>query len=113
MLTVSCPAASLTSTTTIFAPSLAKSTAVSRPIPLLAPVISATLFSSRMSRFPYVLLSNLLKVPRTFPRRNGIVKHCLFGLEKVQIVFDHVFAERLSHKLTFFHERDCIPQSTR
>src|SRR5258708_28691578 len=113
MLTVSCPAASLTSTTTIFAPSLAKSTAVSRPIPLLAPVISATLFSSRMSSFPYVPLSNLLKVPRAFPRRHCIVKHRLFGLEKVQIVFNHVFAERLPREIAFFHQDDCIPRSTR
>src|SRR6185369_10679249 len=74
------------STQTIFAPSCAKRMHDALPIPDAAPVMRATLFSKRISTH--------FEVSAAFPVRHHRVELPLFRPEEMQVVIDHVVAER-------------------
>src|SRR6266550_1783595 len=74
------------STTTTFAPSLAKRRQEALPIPLPPPVIRATLFASRMSGH--------FEIAAPLPIGDHRVEFSLFRPEEVQVMIDDRFAER-------------------
>src|SRR5882724_5056516 len=84
MRTVSRPASSLRSAATMRAPSVAKSRADSLPMPLAAPVISATL-SRRRIRFPP---SDPLEVAQSLPVGDRRVEGLELFPEEVRVVLD-------------------------
>src|SRR5581483_11875389 len=84
---VSTAASPFRSTATTAAPSRPKSSAVSRPIPLPAPVINTAL-SFRRTSDPF-------EVASPFPVRDGAVERGLLGAEEVGVVRDDLVAERL------------------
>src|SRR5260221_4195465 len=84
------PASCPTSATQTFAPSDEKRIAASRPMPPAAPVITATLPSSLPT----------LEEPRALVVGHDFVEHRLFSLRVVEIVIDHVVAERLPRHLS-------------
>src|SRR5713226_7070941 len=79
------PASCPTSATHTPAPSAENSSAASRPMPPAAPVITATLPSSLPT----------LEEPFAFVTRDHLVELRLLGARVVQVVVDHVVAERL------------------
>src|SRR6266508_5267633 len=91
--TVSRPPASATSATTTLAPSLAKRSAASRPMPLPAPVISATLSLRRI-----VLAS--LEEARLLPVRHGLVELPLLRAKEMDVVVHELLAECPTRKGT-------------
>src|SRR2546421_2758979 len=82
------PASRPTSATQTRAPSAENKSAASRPIPPAAPVMTATLPSSR----PNSLLS-ALEEPLALVVRDHLVEKRLFGSGVVEVVVDHVVAE--------------------
>src|SRR6266508_5275954 len=91
--TVSRPPASATSATTTLAPSRAKRSAASRPMPLPAPVISATLSLRRI-----VLAS--LEEARLLPVRHGLVELPLLRAKEMHVVVHELLAECPTRKGT-------------
>src|SRR5262245_14745282 len=79
------------SQTTTRAPSSAKSSAPSRPMPIPAPVISTTLSLSR----PGIARSDPLEVADQLPVRDGLIEGLLLEPAVVQVVLDHLLAKRL------------------
>src|SRR5215813_7306352 len=89
--TVSSAARRSMSQTTTDAPSSAKSSAPSRPMPIPAPVISATLSLSR----PGIARSDPLEVADQLPVRDGLIEGLLLEPAVVQVVLDHLLAKSL------------------
>src|SRR5688572_806675 len=84
---VSRAACSLTSTATTEAPSLENSNAASRPMPLPAPVIRATL------SFSLTGASYSFEIPAVFPVGDRLVVGGRFGAIEVRVVLDDFGAE--------------------
>src|ERR1044072_4953712 len=80
------PPAPFKSATTTFAPSCAKRRHDAMPMPDPPPVINATLFANRIS--PH------LEISAAFPIGDHRIELSLFRLEEMQVVPDHVVAER-------------------
>src|SRR5262245_23060818 len=85
-------------------------------MPLLPPVITATLSFNRIV-FPHFVLNSplqynldLFKITCTFPGCYGFIKGRLLGLIKMQIVFDYVIAEGFTGESTAFHQGNGIAQ---
>src|SRR5574342_641959 len=91
--TVSSPSLSWMSTTTTAAPSEANRSADSRPMPLPAPVMRATLPSSRIGSDPF-------EVPPALPVRHRRRERALLGPEEVRVMLHHGVAERAAGELT-------------
>src|SRR5712692_10303810 len=91
--TVSSAAALLMSHTTTRAPSAAKRTAASRPIPMPAPVISAVLPVSLSG------ILDSLEEPHELPVGDGLIEGLLFETSVVEVVLDHGLAEGLARQL--------------
>src|SRR5215471_10304176 len=95
--TVSAAAARSISATTMQAPSEANRIEASRPIPMPAPVISATLPASLGLISPP--RSDPLEVPDQFPVGDGLVERLLLEATVMQVVLDHAGTERLARDL--------------
>src|SRR5262245_6521385 len=93
--TVVAAAAASMSHTTMRAPSEAKRTDAARPIPIPAPVMSATLPSS-LDPIPSSPLSDSLEVPDQFPVGDGLIERLLLEAAVVQVVVDDVRPEGLA-----------------
>src|SRR6266542_2044467 len=104
--TVSRPPASATSATTTLAPSRAKRSAASRPMPLPAPVISATLSLRRI-----VLAS--LEEARLLPVRHGLVELPLLRAKEMDVVVHELLAEYLTRKGARREPVGRVPQALR
>src|SRR5213080_3969530 len=97
------PASRPTSATQTRAPSEEKSKAASRPIPPAAPVMTTTLRSSLPT----------LEEPLPLVGRHHLVEQRLLGPRVVQVVVDHVLAERLARHLAVLEAPDRVPQRVR
>src|SRR5438034_1932039 len=91
--TVSSAALLLMSHTTTRAPSAAKRTAASRPMPMPAPVISAVLPLSLSG------ILDSLEEPHELPVGDGLVEGLLLETAMVQVVLHHGLAEGLARQL--------------
>src|SRR5215470_2988372 len=91
--TVSSAALLLMSHTTMRAPSAAKRTAASRPIPMPAPVIRAILFVSLFG------ILDPFKEPHELPVGDGLVEGLLLEPAVVEVVLDDSLAEGLARRL--------------
>src|SRR5215470_277602 len=91
--TVSSAALLLMSHTTMRAPSAAKRTAASRPIPMPAPVIRAILFVSLFG------ILDPFKEPHELPVGDGLVEGLLLEPAVVEVVLDDSLAEGLARQL--------------
>src|SRR5258708_1162596 len=108
------PASTPMSATHTLAPSLEKRSAASRPMPLAAPVITATLPSSRPINPPH-------PPPKTPPPPSplalvagpALVELRLFSTREVEVVVDDVVAERLARHLSFLQRGDGVAQRVR
>src|SRR5262245_11916110 len=96
MRTVSAAAPPSMSQTTMRAPSSAKSSAASRPMPIPAPVISATLPSSLDPIRASVAASDALEVSHELPVRHRPVEGLLLEPAMMEIVIHDLRAERLA-----------------
>src|SRR5438445_6583029 len=92
----SSPGGAGTSTAAIRAPSRAKVSAASRPMPLAPPVISATLSRSLMAPPPTCSTLDALEVAAQFPAGDRPVERLLLEPGGVQVVLDDAVAERLA-----------------
>src|SRR6266851_4709657 len=97
------PASRPTSATQTRAPSAENRIAASRPMPPAAPVMTATFLSSLPT----------LEEPLPLIRRDDLVEQRLLGAGVVQVVVDHVLAERGARHLAFLQRRDRVPQRVR
>src|SRR5512140_694069 len=100
--TVACAALAFRSTATTRAPSFAKRIALSRPIPLAAPVMRAT--------FPFSLMSCPFEEARPLPGRDDLVELPLLGPQEMEVVLEHGVAERLARKGALLEERGRVAQ---
>src|SRR5262245_41821216 len=94
-------AASSMSQTTIRAPSSAKRTDASRPMPMPAPVISATLPESLdpMRAAPLPLRSDPLEMPDQLPVGHRLIERLLLEPSVVEVVLHDLGPERLARDL--------------
>src|SRR5262245_2424848 len=88
------------SATTMRAPSSPNKTDASRPMPMPAPVISATLpfrrsaTASPLCRVGCAPASDPLEVPQQLPVGHGLIEGLLLEAGRVQVVIDHAVTER-------------------
>src|SRR5512132_91997 len=104
--TVSRPPASATSATTTAAPSFAKRSAASRPMPLPAPVINATLSFKRIGSDP-------LEEARALPAGDDLVELPLLGAQVVEVVVHDGVAEGGARERAPLQVRDRLAESRR
>src|SRR5260370_279454 len=97
------PASRPTSATQTRAPAAENRIAASRPMPPAAPVMTAT--------FPSSLPT--LEEPLPLIRRDDLVEQRLLRARVVQVVVDHVLAERGARHLAFLQRRDRVAQRVR
>src|SRR5260370_1935297 len=97
------PASRPTSARQTRAPSAENRIAASRPMPRAAPVMTAT--------FPSSLPT--LEEPLPLIRRDDLVEQRLLRARVVQVVVDHVLAERGARHLAFLQRRDRVAQRVR
>src|SRR5439155_17944932 len=99
------PASRPTSATQTRAPSAEKSSAASRPIPPAAPVMTAT--------FRRDVPSASFEEPLAFVVRDDLVEQRLLGARVVQVMVDHVVAERLARHRPALQQPDGLAQGAR
>src|SRR5207302_8782401 len=108
--TTSSPGLAATSTAAIRAPSRAKVSAASRPMPLAPPVISATLSRSLMVPPPACPALDALEVAGQFPAGDRPVECPLFEPGGVHVVLDDAVPERLAGDLAALQLLDRLAQ---